>query len=211
MRVHLRVPRCQQVARTVERGEAHPEPGERVGATLLAVDDAHRMPDDEPGCANGLHRVTEGPARRDDVLDEAHELTWLVDALEAVPGAVSLGFIAHDDEGHSGRHGSCGGQRDRSEGGAGEPRGVRIDFEFNYPTGVSRPYMPQPEDTFNVIRTQLQAVGLKVKPTADQWDPDYLEKIQGTPDHGIHLLGWTRDYNDTDNFLGVFFGTATAE
>ena len=84
-------------------------------------------------------------------------------------------------------------------------------IEFNYPTGVSRPYMPQPEDTFNVIRTQLQAVGLKVKPTADQWDPDYLEKIQGTPDHGIHLLGWTGDYNDTDNFLGVFFGTATAE
>ena len=66
--------------------------------------------------------------------------------------------------------------------------------------------MPQPEDTFNVIRTQLQAVGLKIKPTADQWDPDYLEKIQGTAKHGIHLLGWTGDYNDTDNFLGVFFG-----
>jgi peptide/nickel transport system substrate-binding protein len=84
-------------------------------------------------------------------------------------------------------------------------------IEFNYPTGVSRPYMPQPEDTFNVIRTQLQAVGLKVKPTADQWDPDYLEKIQGTSKHGIHLLGWTGDYNDTDNFLGVFFGTPTDE
>ena len=84
-------------------------------------------------------------------------------------------------------------------------------IEFNYPTGVSRPYMPQPEDTFNVIRTQLQAVGLKVKPTADQWDPDYLEKIQGTPDHGIHLLGWTGDYNDTDNFLGVFFGQKSPE
>ena len=84
-------------------------------------------------------------------------------------------------------------------------------IEFNYPTGVSRPYMPQPEDTFNVIRTQLEAVGLKIKPTSDQWDPDYLEKIQGTPDHGIHLLGWTGDYNDTDNFLGVFFGTKTSE
>ena len=99
MRVHMRIPRCQQVARTVERGEAHPEPGERVRATLLPVDDAHRMPDDEAGCANGLHRVTKGAARRDDVLDEAHELTWLVRPLEAVPGAVSLGFIAHDDEG----------------------------------------------------------------------------------------------------------------
>ncbi|MEJ7831797.1 MAG: ABC transporter substrate-binding protein [Nocardioides sp.] len=84
-------------------------------------------------------------------------------------------------------------------------------IEFNYPTGVSRPYMPSPEDTFNIIRTQLEAVGLKVKPTADQWDPDYLEKIQGTPDHGIHLLGWTGDYNDTDNFVGVFFGTEQNE
>ena len=84
-------------------------------------------------------------------------------------------------------------------------------IEFNYPTDVSRPYMPAPEDTFNVIRSQLEAVGLKIKPTADQWDPDYLNKIQGTPDHGIHLLGWTGDYNDADNFLGVFFGQETSE
>ncbi len=84
-------------------------------------------------------------------------------------------------------------------------------IEFNYPTGVSRPYMPDPEATFNILRTQLEAVGLKIKPTADQWDPDYLEKIQGTADHGMHLLGWTGDYNDTDNFVGVFFGTEQPE
>nr|WP_218855638.1 ABC transporter substrate-binding protein [Nocardioides daedukensis] len=84
-------------------------------------------------------------------------------------------------------------------------------IEFNYPTGVSRPYMPQPEDTFNVIRSQLQAIGLKIKPVADQWDPNYLDKIQGSSKHGIHLLGWTGDYNDTDNFLGVFFGSEKPE
>lgn len=84
-------------------------------------------------------------------------------------------------------------------------------IEFNYPTDVSRPYMPSPEDTFNVIRSQLEAVGLKIKPTADRWDPDYLNKIQGTAKHGIHLLGWTGDYNDTDNFLGVFFGQSSPE
>jgi peptide/nickel transport system substrate-binding protein len=84
-------------------------------------------------------------------------------------------------------------------------------IEFNYPTDVSRPYMPSPEDTFNVIRTQLEAVGLKIKPTADKWDPDYLDKVSGTADHGIHLLGWTGDYNDSDNFLGVFFGTSQPE
>ncbi len=87
--------------------------------------------------------------------------------------------------------------------------GASIDF--NYPTDVSRPYMPSPEDTFNVLRTQLQAVGLKIKPVANKWDPDYLDKILGTKDHGIHLLGWTGDYNDSDNFVGVFFGGPTDE
>jgi peptide/nickel transport system substrate-binding protein len=84
-------------------------------------------------------------------------------------------------------------------------------IEFNYPTDVSRPYMPSPGDTFNVIRSELQKVGLKIKPTADKWDPDYLNKIQGTSKHGIHLLGWTGDYNDSDNFVGVFFGQKTPE
>ncbi|MBA3310190.1 MAG: ABC transporter substrate-binding protein [Nocardioidaceae bacterium] len=86
-----------------------------------------------------------------------------------------------------------------------------LTLEFNYPVDISRPYMPSPEETFNVIRTQLEDVGITVKPVADQWTPDYLELIQGSEDHGIHLLGWTGDYNDTDNFLGVFFGRASAE
>ena len=83
-------------------------------------------------------------------------------------------------------------------------------IEFNYPTDISRPYMPSPADTFNVIRSHLEAVGLKVKPQGDKWD-DYLDRILGTGKHGIHLLGWTGDYNDADNFLGVFFGGKTDE
>jgi peptide/nickel transport system substrate-binding protein len=86
-----------------------------------------------------------------------------------------------------------------------------VEIEFNYPTDVSRPYMPSPEDTFNVIRSQLEAVGIKIKPTADVWSPDYLDKITGSTKHGIHLLGWTGDYNDSDNFVGVFFGTPQDE
>jgi peptide/nickel transport system substrate-binding protein len=86
-----------------------------------------------------------------------------------------------------------------------------LTLEFNYPTDVSRPYMPSPVDTMNVISTQLEDVGITVKPVGDQWDPDYLDLIQGTNDHDIHLLGWTGDYNDTDNFLGVFFGARTDE
>ena len=85
-----------------------------------------------------------------------------------------------------------------------------LSVTFNYPTGVSRPYMPTPEDTFLALQSQLQAVGITVNPQQDAWT-DYLDRINGTPDHGIHLLGWTGDYNDPDNFVGTFFGTAGPE
>lgn len=84
-------------------------------------------------------------------------------------------------------------------------------IEFNYPTDVSRPYMPAPADTFNILRSQLQAVGLEINPVTDVWSPDYVDRITGSDDHGIHLLGWTGDYNDSDNFVGVFFGEAKPE
>lgn len=81
-----------------------------------------------------------------------------------------------------------------------------LTLEFNYPTGVSRPYMPTPEQVFSNISAQLGEVGITVEASPDKWSPDYLDKINGTAEHGIHLLGWTGDYNDTDNFVGVFFG-----
>jgi peptide/nickel transport system substrate-binding protein len=89
-----------------------------------------------------------------------------------------------------------------------------LELKFAYPTGVSRPYMPSPEDTFAVIKSQLEKAGIKVTPVAAKWTPDYLDMIQspgGTGKHDIHLLGWTGDYNDPDNFIGVFFGGKSAE
>ena len=89
-----------------------------------------------------------------------------------------------------------------------------LTLKFDYPTGVSRPYMPSPEDTFAVIKSQLEKAGIKVTPVAAKWSPDYLDMIQGdagTDKHDIHLLGWTGDYNDPDNFIGVFFGGKSAE
>lgn len=91
---------------------------------------------------------------------------------------------------------------------------TNLTLKFAYPTGVSRPYMPTPEDTFVAIKAQLQAVGIKITPVAAKWSPDYLDMIQGkagVAKHDIHLLGWTGDYNDPDNFVGVFFGTKSFE
>ena len=81
-----------------------------------------------------------------------------------------------------------------------------LPLTFNYPVDVSRPYMPDPEQIFTVLSAQLNEVGVVTNPETDAWNPDYLEQITATADHGIHLLGWTGDYNDTDNFVGVFFG-----
>ena len=92
---------------------------------------------------------------------------------------------------------------------AGYPDGFTVDF--NYPTGVSRPYMPTPEQVFTNLTAQLGEVGIKVNPQPNKWSPDYLDRVQASDDHGLHLLGWTGDYNDTDNFVGVFFGKEKPE
>ena len=94
---------------------------------------------------------------------------------------------------------------------AGYTEANPLKLTFNYPVNVSRPYMPDPEQIATVVSTQLTDVGVQLTPQTDAWSPDYLDKITGTADHGIHLLGWTGDYNDTDNFVGVFFGAPSAE
>ena len=62
------------------------------------------------------------------------------------------------------------------------------------------------------IRADLEAVGITVTPVAEAVEPGLpRRRSRAAPSHGMHLLGWTGDYNDTDNFIGVFFGAASAE
>jgi peptide/nickel transport system substrate-binding protein len=82
-----------------------------------------------------------------------------------------------------------------------------LTLQFNYPVNVSRPYMPNPEQIYANLASQLEAVGIVLTPVGEEWNPTYLDRIQGGADHGIHLLGWTGDYNDPDNFVGTFFAT----
>lgn len=94
---------------------------------------------------------------------------------------------------------------------AGYSESNPLTIQFNYPTNVSRPYMPNPEQIFTNLSAQLEAVGIVLTPVGEEWNPTYLDRIQGGADHGIHLLGWTGDYNDPDNFVGTFFGTQSNE
>lgn len=93
---------------------------------------------------------------------------------------------------------------------AGYTEANPLTLTFNYPVNISRPYMPNPEQIFTNLQSQLQAVGIVLNPVSNEWG-EYLDLIQGGSEHGIHLLGWTGDYNDPDNFVGTFFGGTSNE
>ncbi|OLF15883.1 ABC transporter substrate-binding protein [Actinophytocola xanthii] len=79
-----------------------------------------------------------------------------------------------------------------------------LTVNFYWPTEVTRPYMPNPQDMFGFIRGNLEAVGLKLNVVSKPWNGGYLEDVdQGKAD--LFLLGWNGDYNTPDNFIGNFF------
>ncbi|NES16470.1 MULTISPECIES: ABC transporter substrate-binding protein [Micromonospora] len=86
-----------------------------------------------------------------------------------------------------------------------------LTLNFYYPTDVSRPYMPNPQEIFTVLANDLQAVGIKVNGVARPWNGGYKDDVQQFGKHDLHLLGWTGDYNDPGNFVGTFFGRAKVE
>ena len=83
--------------------------------------------------------------------------------------------------------------------------GPPCKIEFWYPTGVSRPYMPDPKANFEAFRASLEQSGFDVEARSAPWRPDYVANVnQGTAGH-LNLIGWTGDYADADNFIGTFF------
>ncbi|MBA3489548.1 MAG: ABC transporter substrate-binding protein [Longispora sp.] len=80
-----------------------------------------------------------------------------------------------------------------------------LELKFYYPTEVTRPYMPNPKDIYEIIKAGLEEVGFKVVPVPEKWSPTYLDDVRaGKAD--LWLLGWTGDYNEGYNFIGTFFG-----
>ena len=82
---------------------------------------------------------------------------------------------------------------------------VPCRIEFWYPTGVSRPYMPDPRANFEAFRASLEQSGFDVVTRSAPWRPDYVANVnQGTAGN-LNMIGWTGDYADPDNFIGTFF------
>jgi peptide/nickel transport system substrate-binding protein len=86
-----------------------------------------------------------------------------------------------------------------------------LTVNFYYPTEVTRPYMPNPTNIFTALAENLRQVGITVNPVAQPWNGGYLDSVQVSGTHDLHLLGWTGDYNDAGNFLESFFGAPGPE
>ena len=81
-----------------------------------------------------------------------------------------------------------------------------LAFDMWYPSGVSRPYMPDPKGEFQAIQSDLEAVGFKPNPQTAPWNPDYLA-AEAKGNYAAWLIGWNCDWLGIDNFLvTAFFG-----
>ncbi|MDX6517405.1 MAG: peptide/nickel transport system substrate-binding protein [Gaiellaceae bacterium] len=84
---------------------------------------------------------------------------------------------------------------------------VPCKVDFWYPTGVSRPYMPDPKRNFEAFSASLERAGFNVVAHSAPWRPDYVAKVNDGTAGDINMIGWTGDFGDPDNFLGTFFKT----
>jgi peptide/nickel transport system substrate-binding protein len=84
---------------------------------------------------------------------------------------------------------------------------VPCKVDFWYPTGVSRPYMPDPKRNFEAFSASLEKSGFSVTAHSAPWRPDYVKHVNDGTAGDLNLIGWTGDFGDPDNFLGTFFQT----
>jgi peptide/nickel transport system substrate-binding protein len=82
-----------------------------------------------------------------------------------------------------------------------------VKVEFWYPTGVSRPYMPDPKKNFEAFSASLEQSGFKVEAHSAPWRPDYVARVNNGTAGDLNLIGWTGDFAHADNFVGTFFKT----
>lgn len=81
---------------------------------------------------------------------------------------------------------------------------------FNYLVNVLCLYMLDFEQIYMVLLLQFIEVGVEIILVFEEW-VEYFDCMIGMLDYGIYLFGWIGDYNDIDNFVGVFFGQKSLE
>ncbi|MGE7994114.1 ABC transporter substrate-binding protein [Pseudomonas sp. NPDC089554] len=71
---------------------------------------------------------------------------------------------------------------------------------------VQRPYNPNAKLMAEMLQSDWNKLGLKVRIVSYEWG-EYLKRMK-TGEHDIALIGWTGDNGDPDNWLGTLFGCA---
>jgi peptide/nickel transport system substrate-binding protein len=79
---------------------------------------------------------------------------------------------------------------------AGFPKGFAT--QLYYPT-VPRPYLPEPRQVAEAIRSQLGKIGIAVTLDPFEWSA-FLKKVHNG-EHPMCLVGWSGDNGDPDNFM----------
>ncbi|QOC89898.1 ABC transporter substrate-binding protein [Micromonospora craniellae] len=122
------------------------------------------------------------------------------------PGAqVAVNFFPETVEGWNGDVTKYDYDVEKAKSLLAEAGASDLTLRFHYPTEVTRPYMPNPKDLFELVSADLQAAGIKIEPIPLKWSPDYLNATTSGSAHDLHFLGWTGDYGDGYNFIGTFF------
>ncbi len=86
-----------------------------------------------------------------------------------------------------------------------------VPIELWYPSGVSRPYLPDPAGAFAILATGLEKAGFKVIAKTAPWDGGYLVRVDQGRAGQLNLVGWTGDFGDPNDFLGTFFSRPTRQ
>ncbi len=122
------------------------------------------------------------------------------------PGAqVAVNFFPDTVEGWNGDVTKYEYDVDKAKALLAEAGASDLTLRFHYPTEVTRPYMPNPKDLFELLSADLQAAGIKIEAIPLKWSPDFLNATTSGNKHDLHFLGWTGDYGDGYNFIGTFF------
>lgn len=83
-----------------------------------------------------------------------------------------------------------------------------FEMELAYITGT-RPYLPDGKKMAELMKEDLEAVGIKVKLVTAQWS-EYLNSVR-RGEYGVFQIGWIGDNGDPDNFLNVLLSCASVE
>lgn len=167
---------------------------------LAMVQDAG-IEDDHPDRLEEAEALADQQVR--EALAHAVDRQRIVDTILPPGGEVATQFIPNTLDGYSDDVATYDYDPDLARELLEDAGYEDLELELCYPTDTTRPYMPAPADIFDIVKNDLEEVGITIEENGMVWD-EYIPSTQNGA-CSLYLLGWTGDYNETYNFLGTWF------